>query len=169
MDKEPHYIAASNEDALRFERLQSEVGEGPCIAAYESQGPIAVADLETEERFVHFTPRAVAAGLRAVFTLPLRHDDGCLGALDLYRQEAGALDEENLAAAQTLADVVTAYLLNIRAREEVQGDGRPPRAQRAPRPADLAPEPAVAPGANRAGGPTSTTIAHHRSGALRRP
>lgn len=29
----PHYIAASNDDALAFERLQTELGEGPCRSA----------------------------------------------------------------------------------------------------------------------------------------
>ncbi|MEO6628728.1 MAG: EAL domain-containing protein [Aquihabitans sp.] len=123
VDKAPHYIAASNDDALRFEQLQSEVGEGPCLAAYESLGPITVGDLEVDDRFPLYAPRAIAAGLRAVFTFPLRHGDGCLGALDLYRDAPGALDEEELAVAQTLADVATAYLLNIRAREDAQATG----------------------------------------------
>ena len=52
----------------------------------------------------------------AVFTFPLRNDDRCLGALDLYRSTAGGLDEQEMAAAQTLADVTTAYLLNAQAR-----------------------------------------------------
>lgn len=34
----PRYVAASDDSALRFERLQTEIGEGPCISAYESGG-----------------------------------------------------------------------------------------------------------------------------------
>lgn len=116
-DVDPHYISASSDDALRFEELQSKLGEGPCVMAFETMQSVSVADLEDDERFPHYAPQAVAAGLRAVFTLPLRHDDGCLGALDLYRDTPGALDAGDLAVAQTLADVATAYLLNQRARD----------------------------------------------------
>jgi len=53
----------------------------------------------------------------AVFTFPLRNDDRCLGALDLYRTTAGALNVDEMTVAQTLADVTTAYLLNAEARQ----------------------------------------------------
>ena len=39
-----------------------------------------------------------------------------LGALDLYRTTPGELDPGDMATAQTLADVATAYLLNAEAR-----------------------------------------------------
>ncbi len=112
----PHYIAASNDVALRYEQLQSEVGHGPCLLAYETSEAVAIPDLSTDHRFPLFSVPAMAAGLAAVFTFPLRHDGGCIGALDLYRDTPGPLDVGDLVAAQTLADVVTAYLLNAQAR-----------------------------------------------------
>ena len=114
----PHYIAASDDEALRFEQLQSDLGDGPCVWAYRSGEPVAVPDLAGDDRFVQFGPPAVAIGLAAVFTFPLRHGTGRLGALDLYRDTVGALDRGDMAAAQTLADVAAAYLLNAQAREE---------------------------------------------------
>jgi diguanylate cyclase (GGDEF)-like protein len=114
----PHYIAASDESALRFERLQSETGEGPCLSAYESGTAVAIPDLAHDERYPGFAPAAVEAGLAAVFTFPLRHGDGRLGALDLYRDVSGDLSAGDLEAAQTLADVVAAYLLNAQSRDE---------------------------------------------------
>ena len=116
----PHYIACSDEDALRFERLQTELAQGPCLAAYATGDAVAIPDLASDHRFPVFAPRALAAGMGAVFTFPLRHDGGRLGALDLYRDSAGALDAADMAAAQTLADVTVAYLLNAQAREAAQ-------------------------------------------------
>jgi diguanylate cyclase (GGDEF)-like protein len=116
----PRYIAASDENALRFERLQTRLGEGPCLTAFESGAAVSVADLRTDDRFPHFAAAAVAAGLTAVFAFPLRHGDGRLGALDLYRETAGELDPHNMDVAQTLADVAAAYLLNAQAREEAR-------------------------------------------------
>jgi diguanylate cyclase (GGDEF)-like protein len=116
--KAPRYVAASDASALRFERLQSQIGEGPCLAAYRSGLAVSVADLAHDDRFPAFAPAAVSAGLAAVFTFPLRHGAGCLGALDLYRDTLGELDVGDLSAAQTLADVAAAYLLNAQSRDE---------------------------------------------------
>src|SRR6201747_1795133 len=85
---EPRFIAASDESAMRFERLQTELGEGP--------------------------------GLGAVSPFPPRDGDRRLGALDLYRNKAGALDGRAMEAAQTLADVATAYLVNAPTRADLQ-------------------------------------------------
>jgi diguanylate cyclase (GGDEF)-like protein len=117
---DPQYVAASNAAALRYEQLQSELGEGPCLAAYHTGEAVSVRDLKDESRFPVFAPRALAAGLAAVFTFPLRHDDVLLGALDLYRDTAGPLTTESMSAAQTLADVAAAYLINARARSDLQ-------------------------------------------------
>jgi len=117
---DPQYVAASNASALRYEKLQSELGEGPCLAAYHTGEAISVPDLNDEARFPVFAPRALTAGLTAVFTFPLRHDDLLLGALDLYRGTAGPLTPESMSAAQTLADVAAAYLINARARSDLQ-------------------------------------------------
>ena len=118
--KDPRYVAASDDSALRFERLQTEMGEGPCVTAYETGAAVAVADLRTDPRFPKFSSSAVTAGLLAVFTFPLRHGDLQMGALDLYRESAGGLGADAMKAAQTLADVAAAYLLNAQARAELQ-------------------------------------------------
>ncbi len=113
----PRFVAGSDESAVRYEHLQTALGEGPCIAAFETDGPISIPDLADDDRFPRFTRNALDEGLMAVFTFPLRHGDRCLGALDLYRTTAGPLDEPEMTAAQTLADVATAYLLNAQARQ----------------------------------------------------
>jgi diguanylate cyclase (GGDEF)-like protein len=116
----PRYVAASDESALRFEELQTELGEGPCLMAYQTGDAVAVADLRDEIRFPGFAPRAIEAGLVAVFTFPLRSGGDQLGALDLYRNTSGLLDVAAMSAAQTLADVAAAYLLNAQARADLE-------------------------------------------------
>lgn len=115
----PRYIAASNESALRYERLQSNLGEGPCVLAFESGDAISIPDLRLDDRFPRFRADALSAGLAAVFTFPLAHGNTPLGALDLYRDAAGALSAAYLVVAQTLADVASAYLLNAQARDDL--------------------------------------------------
>jgi diguanylate cyclase (GGDEF)-like protein len=116
----PRYIAASDESALRFERLQSELDEGPCLAAFESGQAVAIADLAADDRFPRFAPAAIAEGLAAAFTFPLCHGTRRLGALDLYRVTPGPLGPHDMETAQTLADVAAAYLLNAQARDQAR-------------------------------------------------
>ena len=42
---EPRYIAASNDLAMQCEILQTDLGEGPCIAAYENDEAVSIPDL----------------------------------------------------------------------------------------------------------------------------
>ncbi len=118
--RDPHFIAASDADTLEYEKLQTELGEGPCTDTYGSGEAVSVPDLTVDLRFPVFSRRALDLGLAAVFTFPLRHGDKRLGALDLYRESPGDLDENTMVGAQTLADVVAAYLLNAQAREDLR-------------------------------------------------
>jgi diguanylate cyclase (GGDEF)-like protein len=116
----PTYVAASDSSALAHEKMQTDLWLGPCLLAFESGEAVAAPDLRLDERFGEFGPAATANGLAAVFAFPLRHGSGRLGALDLYRNLPGSLDRENMEAAQTLADVAAAYLLNARSRDEAR-------------------------------------------------
>lgn len=114
------YIAATSEPTMRLEQLQTQLGEGPCLLAYESGHQVSASDLGDDDRFPLLAPMAVAAGFGAVFTLPLHHATGRLGALDLYLEPAGPLDPRHLAVAQTLSDVASAYLLNAQSRDQAR-------------------------------------------------
>jgi diguanylate cyclase (GGDEF)-like protein len=115
----PHYVAASDDAALRFEELQTVFDEGPCILAYRTGEAVVIADLSKDGRFPHFSPQALEAGLAAAFTFPLRHGNSQLGALDLYRDTPGSLNNDSMVIAQTLADVTSAYLVNAQARSDL--------------------------------------------------
>ncbi len=116
----PRFMAASDDAARRYEQLQADLEDGPCLLAFHSGAPVLVPDLQQDNTFPDFGPRALDEGLVAVFTFPLRHGDRQLGALDLYRGSAGALSTEATAAAQTLADVAAAYLINAGTREDLR-------------------------------------------------
>ena len=116
----PRYVAASNHAALVYEQLQTRLGHGPCLEAFQTGVVVMSPDLRHEDRFPEFTSAAIDLGLRAVFSAPMHHSSGRLGALDLYRDTPGPLSERDLISAQTLADVASAYVLNAEAREEAR-------------------------------------------------
>ena len=94
--------------------LQFELGEGPCLQACASGVPVLLPDLTAEAaaRWPVFAPAAVAAGVRAEFSLPLRAGPRGIGALDLCRDEPGMLSEQQLADALVAADIACDAVLS---------------------------------------------------------
>lgn len=99
------------------EQLQHDLGEGPCVDAYKHDRPVLEPDLADPDtpRWLAFTSPAVDAGVRAIFGFPLQVGAVRLGALNLYRDKAGALTDEQLADALVMADVAAQALLVLQA------------------------------------------------------
>jgi ANTAR domain/GAF domain len=111
-------VCATDEVSARIEDLQFTLGEGACVEAVTSGVPVMVADLHgpgaaRAERWPAFMEGVAAAGVRAVFALPLRVGVVSVGALDLYRDVPGALTADQLSAALTAADAAAAALLQL--------------------------------------------------------
>jgi diguanylate cyclase (GGDEF)-like protein len=112
-----HFVSATDEQLRRIEGLQVELGEGPCLTAYETDRSVAVTDLSCDVVYPRFSPSAAAAGLGAVFSFPLRHGGERIGALELYASDPVVLTTTELDGGQTLADVTASYLMMARRRE----------------------------------------------------
>jgi GAF domain/ANTAR domain len=110
-------VAASDRPAMTLEELQFTLGEGPCVDASRTGRPSLVPDLDSTapRRWPAFADGAHAAGLRAVFALPLRVGGIRVGVLDLYRDVAGPLPLDDLYDALAFADAATALLLHLQA------------------------------------------------------
>ena len=111
-------ICATDEVSARIEDLQFTLGEGACVEAVKGGVPVLVNDLHrlgdlAVERWPAFTEGAAAAGVRAVFALPLRIGSISVGALDLYRDRPGNLTTGQLSAALTAANAAAVALLQL--------------------------------------------------------
>ena len=92
----PHGSLCTTDDVSAvIEQLQYDLGEGPCVDAYHLDRPVLEPDLAdpADPRWLAFTGPAVAAGVRAVFGFPLHVGAVRLGALNLYCDRAGPLDD----------------------------------------------------------------------------
>jgi hypothetical protein len=97
---------ASATFALELEELQFTFGEGPGPDA--SHGSVVASpDLRAETRWPNFTPAARERGVEAVFAYPL--GDG-MGAMTVYRDLIGPLDEARGEEALVIARMVTIRL-----------------------------------------------------------
>ena len=108
-------VAASDSGALQLEELQFTLGQGPCVDASRTGRPVLVPDLAATSppTWPQFGAGADAAGIRAVFAVPLQVGGIRLGVLDLYRDTAGELSPEELSGALTFASAATHLLLDL--------------------------------------------------------
>ena len=107
-------VAVSDPRAGAVDDLQFSLGEGPCIAANASPGPVIESDLkDVTTPWPAFAPAAVALGFVAAFSFPLRVGPVGLGVLSLYRTTPGDLSTGDLADAMALARIVTHLLLDV--------------------------------------------------------
>jgi hypothetical protein len=114
---DPTVIAASSTSARNIEELQFTLGEGPCQDVHESGRPVLTPDLTTATtRWPGYAPAALQHGVRAVFAIPLQVGASRLGALDVYRDKAGALSGPALTQAFAFAEAAMTTLLDSQNR-----------------------------------------------------
>jgi len=106
-------LAAAGPRARTITTLQAELGEGPCLQAYTSGVPVLLPDLASEEanRWPTFAAAALAAGLHSEFSLPLSTVRNGIGTLDLCRDTAGMLSDDQLSDALAAADIAREAVL----------------------------------------------------------
>jgi hypothetical protein len=111
-------VHATDRVAGALEESQLSFGEGPCVDAFASGGPVLVVDLDSPAylaRWPAFTPAALDSGAGALFALPLRIGAIRLGVLDLYRVLPGPLSPTELADALFFADAAGMLVLDATA------------------------------------------------------
>lgn len=110
-------MCTTNDVSALIEDLQYELGEGPCVDAYNAGRPVLEPDLAhpDEPRWPAFTAPALEAGARAVFGFPLHVGAVRLGALNLYCDRQGPLNEDQYADAVLMADVAARAVLAMQA------------------------------------------------------
>ncbi|MEV0740414.1 GAF and ANTAR domain-containing protein [Streptomyces sp. NPDC050549] len=111
-------MAASDEQVRLLELFQLQNDEGPCLEAFRTGAQVSVPDVTTEiHRWPRFAAQAHHSGFAAVQALPMRLRDEVVGALNLFRSDAGPFEPTDTLIAQALADVATISLLQQRSSD----------------------------------------------------
>ena len=110
-------VCSTDDVSALIEQLQYDLGEGPCLDAYNQDRPVYEPNLADPAypRWPAFTAPAVEAGARAIFGFPLQVGAVRLGALNLYCDEAGLLTDEQHADALLMAGIVAQALMLLQA------------------------------------------------------
>jgi hypothetical protein len=119
-------LYATDATAELLEDLQFSLGEGPCVDAATSGGPVLIADLNDPAQTSRWPMYAAAvvdqARVRAVFTFPLQWGPINLGVLDLYRRDPGPLSSAQVRDAISASDAAALMLLALRTDPDPEGD-----------------------------------------------
>jgi GAF domain-containing protein len=109
-------VIASSSEAMRIvELFELQSDEGPCVDCYRDGSLIVNQNLaEALDRWPRFAPVAMQSGFQSAHALPMRLRGSVIGALNLFRSDTGELEEEDVLAAQALADVATIAILQHR-------------------------------------------------------
>ncbi len=100
------FIGVSDPVSEAVEQMEYTLGEGPCVSAFRTKVPVFDPDLADGQtaRWPEFRRGALAAGIQAAFGFPLLIEHVCIGALNLYHNQPGALHEDQVADALVVAE-----------------------------------------------------------------
>lgn len=115
-------VVASSTEAMRvLELFEIQSEEGPCMDCLRSGRAVVSTDLDVGDgRWPLFSVRALAAGFRSADAVPLRLRGTVIGALNLFRAEAGGLHANDVTSAQALADIAAIAILQHRVAREAK-------------------------------------------------
>jgi len=103
--------AATDDLVEQADRIQYEIGSGPCLVAWADRTVVRVDDLAHDTRWPHWARRAHELGLRTSLSAPLVAADAGLGALKVYGVRPGvygAREESLLRMFATQAAILVA-------------------------------------------------------------
>jgi GAF domain-containing protein len=113
-------MAATDERMRLLELFEVQGDEGPCVEAYELGDRVVVDDLGASERWPRFTPTAVERGFVAALAFPLRWRTQSIGALNLFCEQPGPVEQVQLRGAQAMAQMAAIGILQERAVREAR-------------------------------------------------
>jgi GAF domain-containing protein len=120
-DGELHLMASSSEAMRLVELFELQSHQGPCQDCFRTGRPVVNRDLTGDDpRWPRFAAVAVSEGFRAADAIPMRLRTHIIGALNLFRSTTGSLNDDDVTAAQALADIATIAIVQHRTAVDAQ-------------------------------------------------
>jgi len=101
-----HTLAATHQRVLACDKIQYELGSGPCVDAVVAESSYNATDLRSDFRWPEFGRRCVQlTGILSVLSIRifLEADVEVMAGLNMYAHQPAAFDEESEAVAHILA------------------------------------------------------------------
>jgi GAF domain-containing protein len=105
-------LSATSHRAAELESFQIQHDSGPCVDAIRAGTTLSVTDpREIVARWPEVGPAIIAAGYSAVQAYPLRWHGRTLGAMNVFRDDAGPQDASAAATGQAFANIATIVIV----------------------------------------------------------
>jgi GAF domain-containing protein len=111
---------ATDPVVLRADKLQYDLGQGPCLSAWAEQRAIIIQDTRQETRWQEWVGAVADLPLRSVLSAPLTTEGRRIGAFKVYSPVPGAFDDYSVFLIERLAVPAAIMLANARDRETRQ-------------------------------------------------
>jgi GAF domain-containing protein len=114
-NKKTRTVGGSTERAVHLDRIEQQVGEGPCIDALKLNAPVLLADVRTEPRWPVYRERLFEEGVLSALGVPLELSDDATAALNFFASTTGVFTEATINEAVKFSRVArNAVLLAVR-------------------------------------------------------
>jgi hypothetical protein len=91
--------AASDPLVVQLDGWQYELQEGPCLDAVFVEDMYVIEDMNSEDRWPNWAPRAASLGIQSVLSVRLATEINLVGGLNLYSKSLFAYDEDQILTA----------------------------------------------------------------------
>jgi PAS domain-containing protein len=115
------WVTATGEAEQAFERAQRDLGEGPCVDAFDRGEVVRTIDLRADPRWPRLAPAATGNHIRGVLAVPVGLAGGVLGTINAVTHQPRAWTDEDAGAITALA-AVTGRLLGSTNEARHRGD-----------------------------------------------
>ncbi|MBB5957977.1 GAF domain-containing protein [Saccharothrix tamanrassetensis] len=122
LDPDGNRVTAAATDAVveRADHLQYELGQGPCLAAWEERTVVRIDDLDRDGRWPDWVQAMTGVGLRSALSAPMVVGEEAMGAMKVYSPEAGVYGEREEHLLTMFASQAGILLANMRTREDAR-------------------------------------------------
>lgn len=98
-------VAGSSSNAVKLDRIEQSLGDGPCIEALRIKSVVLLADVDTDPRWPEYQQRLAEHGCRSMLGVPLEIGDDAAAALNFFASSTGVFSAEVVAEAAGFADL----------------------------------------------------------------
>jgi len=91
--------AATDPLVVQLDGWQYELQEGPCLDAVFVEDVYVIEDMNSEDRWPNWAPRAASLGIQSVLSVRLATEVNLVGGLNLYSKSLFAYDEDQILTA----------------------------------------------------------------------